>query len=59
MQVGSLRDLNQGLYEFVKKGDPPVMGITKLGGGITIDDVRRPRLKLPGEATADRLPGSM
>ncbi|KAI9880689.1 MAG: mitochondrial ribosomal large subunit component [Pleopsidium flavum] len=47
-----------GLYEFVKKGDPPVMGITKLGGDITLDEVRRPRLELPAEDTADRLPGS-
>ncbi len=38
---------DSGLYEFVKKGDPPVMGITKVGGGITEEELRRPRLKLP------------
>ena len=50
-----------GLYEFVKKGDPPVMGITKLSSGITAADLQRPRKKIPapsGEATAHRLPGT-
>ncbi|KAI9820620.1 MAG: mitochondrial ribosomal large subunit component [Pycnora praestabilis] len=47
-----------GLYEFVKRGDGPVMGITKLGDGVTMDDLKRPRRKLPGEVTADRLPGT-
>ena len=36
-----------GLYEFVKKGDPPVMGITKVEPGITIQDMKRPRMPLP------------
>lgn len=36
-----------GLYEFVKKGDPPVMGITKIGEGMTEADMRRPRKSLP------------
>lgn len=31
------------MYEFVKKGDPPVMGITKLGNGVTEDFLKRPR----------------
>ncbi|MCJ1367046.1 mitochondrial ribosomal large subunit component [Acarospora aff. strigata] len=47
---------NLGLYEFVKKGDPPVMGITKVGEGITADELRRPRLKLPEADTAGPLP---
>jgi len=48
-----------GLYEFVKKGDPPVMGITKVGlRGITEADLRRPRRKLPLEQTAARLPST-
>ncbi|KAI9826179.1 MAG: hypothetical protein M1819_007435 [Sarea resinae] len=47
-----------GLYEFVKKGDPAVMGITKLSDGITEEDLRRPRRKLPLEQTAQRLPGT-
>ncbi len=45
-----------GLYEFVKKGDPPMMGITKLSEGVTAADLKRPRKKLPGELTAHRLP---
>jgi hypothetical protein len=32
-----------GMYEFVKKGDPPVMGITKLGNGVTEEFLKRPR----------------
>ncbi|KAI9792418.1 MAG: mitochondrial ribosomal large subunit component [Peltula sp. TS41687] len=34
-----------GVYEFVKKGDPPVMGITKLQG-VTAEELKRPRRKL-------------
>ncbi|KAF1917168.1 50S ribosomal protein L16 [Ampelomyces quisqualis] len=46
-----------GLYEFVRKGDAPVMGITKVGlHGITEADLKRPRKKLPLEETAARLP---
>lgn len=46
-----------GLYEFVKKGDAPVMGITKVGlNGITEEDLKRPRRKEPLEQTAARLP---
>ncbi|GAB7350228.1 hypothetical protein MBLNU459_g0881t1 [Dothideomycetes sp. NU459] len=50
-----------GLYEFVRKGDPPVMGITKVGNGVTEEDLRRPRRALPTlpppstEASADRM----
>ena len=35
-----------GVYEFVRKGDPPVMGITKLdsGMGSSEAELRRPRL---------------
>jgi hypothetical protein len=48
-----------GLYEFVKKGDPPVMGVTKVGvNGLTEADLKRPRRKLPLEETAARLPSS-
>lgn len=48
-----------GLWEFVKKGDPPKMGITKVGvNGITAEDLKRPRRKLPLELTAARLPAS-
>lgn len=35
-----------GQYEFARKGDPAVVGITKLDG-ITLDDLKRPRKKLP------------
>ncbi|RAL58246.1 hypothetical protein DID88_002246 [Monilinia fructigena] len=35
-----------GQYEFVKKGDPPVVGITKLDG-VTMEELKRPRRKIP------------
>ena len=54
-----------GLYEFVRKGDPPVMGITKLAGGVTEESLRRPRMKgenhptVPNvENTAKRIPAT-
>ncbi|MCJ1251004.1 mitochondrial ribosomal large subunit component [Trapelia coarctata] len=51
-----------GLYEIVKKGDPPVMGITKVPEGVTLEDMKRPRMPpkepLPLEATAARLPAA-
>lgn len=31
-----------GQYEFVRKGDPPVMGITKVPEGVTLDMMKRP-----------------
>ncbi|KAK5111989.1 hypothetical protein LTR62_004523 [Meristemomyces frigidus] len=33
-----------GVYEFVRKSDPPMMGITKLTDGFTEEMLRRPRL---------------
>jgi hypothetical protein len=50
------------MYEFVKKGDPPVVGITKLDG-ITMEELKRPRRKIPlgpipTGSTAETLPAS-
>lgn len=36
-----------GLWEFVKKDDPPVVGITKLGNGVTLDSLKRARRNPP------------
>ena len=36
-----------GLWETVKKGDPPVVGITKLGDGITLESLKRARKTTP------------
>ncbi|KAL1850934.1 39S ribosomal protein L16, mitochondrial [Paecilomyces lecythidis] len=36
-----------GLWEFVKKGDPPVVGLTKLGNGVTLESLKRPRREVP------------
>ncbi|KAL9598247.1 MAG: hypothetical protein Q9219_004606 [cf. Caloplaca sp. 3 TL-2023] len=47
-----------GLYEFVRKGDPPVMGITKVEAGTTLEEMRRPTLKLPMDVTAGRIPAT-
>lgn len=49
-----------GMYEFVKKGDPPVVGITKLDG-VTLEELKRPRRKIPldstpAETTAETFP---
>lgn len=35
-----------GQYEFIKKGEPAVVGITKLNG-VTLEDLKRPRKSLP------------
>jgi hypothetical protein len=50
------------MYEFVKKGDPPVVGITKLDG-ITMEELKRPRRKIPlgsipASSTAEILPST-
>lgn len=37
-----------GQWEFVKKGAPPIVGITKLSG-VTLEELKRPRRKIPGE----------
>lgn len=34
------------MYEFVKKGDPAVVGITKLDG-VTLEELKRPRRLVP------------
>ncbi|KAK0514087.1 hypothetical protein JMJ35_003809 [Cladonia borealis] len=47
-----------GLWEFVKKGDPPVMGITKMEAGVTLADMKRPRIKLPADVKAGRIPAT-
>ncbi|CAF9931655.1 MAG: mitochondrial ribosomal large subunit component [Heterodermia speciosa] len=50
-----------GLYEFVRRGDPPMMGMTKLENGLTREEVMRPRMKLPPPAlpvSAGRLPAT-
>lgn len=41
-----------GIYEFVKRGDPPVMGLTKVESEAHRADLMRPRRKLPVEEAA-------
>jgi ribosomal protein L16 len=36
-----------GLWETVKRGDPPVVGITKLGNGVTLEGLKRARKEIP------------
>lgn len=36
-----------GLWEFVNKDDPPVVGITKLGNGVTLESLKRARRNPP------------
>ena len=45
-----------GLYEFVRKGDPPVMGITKLAADVTEGFLRRPRLELSSQTARGEKP---
>ncbi|KAL2404056.1 Large ribosomal subunit protein uL16m [Exophiala dermatitidis] len=35
-----------GMYEFVKKGDPPVVGITKLSDGLTLEKLKAAKREL-------------
>jgi hypothetical protein len=44
--------MQTGLWEFVKKGDPPVVGITKLGNGVTLESLKKPR-RSPALGTDD------
>ncbi|KAK2802658.1 hypothetical protein FQN50_007266 [Emmonsiellopsis sp. PD_5] len=41
-----------GQYEFVKKGDPPVVGLTKLKDGVTLESLKRARREVPLGSTA-------
>lgn len=43
----------------MKKGDPPVMGLTKMTEGVTLADMKRPRAALPGDEKAGRIPASV
>ncbi|KAL2872733.1 mitochondrial 54S ribosomal protein uL16m [Aspergillus lucknowensis] len=36
-----------GLWEFVNKGDPPIVGLTKLGNGVTLESLKRARRNPP------------
>lgn len=56
--LGTANNVLTGLYEFVKKGDAPVMGLTKLANGVTEADLKRPRKLLPLEQQAGRIPAA-
>lgn len=45
-----------GLWEFVKKGDPPVVGVTKLGNGVTLESLKRARRNPPLGTEASATP---
>ncbi|KAN0077728.1 Ribosomal protein L10e/L16 [Elaphomyces granulatus] len=45
-----------GLWEFVKKGEPPVVGVTKLGNGVTLESLKRPRRAIPLNAQSSPPP---
>ena len=38
-----------GLWETAKKGDPPMVGITKLGNGVTLEGLKRARREVPNK----------
>ncbi|KAI2632063.1 ribosomal protein L16 [Hypoxylon sp. NC1633] len=39
-----------GQWQFVKKGDVPIVGITRLVDGVTLEDLKRPRRKVSAES---------
>ncbi|EEQ87539.1 hypothetical protein RJZ56_001422 [Blastomyces dermatitidis] len=45
-----------GLYEFVKKGDPPMVGLTKLQNGVTLESLKRARREVPLNSKAAQPP---
>lgn len=55
LQLYADADSHAGQYEFVRKGDPPVVGITKLDG-VTLEELKRPWKKLPAETIAEPAP---
>ncbi|KAK3304605.1 ribosomal protein L10e/L16 [Chaetomium strumarium] len=55
--VGQDADWYIGQWEFVRKGDPPVVGITKLDG-ITLEDLKKPWKKLPAPEAPASTPSS-
>jgi len=55
LQLYADADSHAGQYEFVRKGDPPVVGITKLDG-VTLEELKRPWKKLPEETIAEPAP---
>jgi hypothetical protein len=57
LAVCAVADRFVGQYEFVSKGDPAVVGITKLDG-ITLEDLKRPWKKLPAEVAAAATPAA-
>ena len=40
-----------GLWETVRRGDPPMVGITKLGNGVTLEGLKRARREVPDKET--------
>lgn len=58
MRTGGADDSISGLYEIAKKGDPPVMGLTKMEPGVTLADMKKPMRKLPADNKAARLPST-
>lgn len=44
-----------GQWEFVRRGEPPVVGITKLDG-VTLEDLKRPRRQIPPAEALQKAP---
>ena len=49
--------LRLGQWQFVKRGAPPIVGITKLDG-VTLEELKRPRRKIAGETVKAAPPPS-
>ena len=50
--------LRLGQWQFVKRGAPPVVGITKLDGSVTMEELKRPRRKIAAETVQAAPPPS-
>lgn len=48
-----------GQYEFIRKGAAPVLGITKLENGVTIEALKRPWKTLPAAEKPETTPAVM
>lgn len=48
--------MSVGQYEFVKKGDPPVMGLTKVPDAFTMQHLLRPRRDQTDTVVSETVP---
>lgn len=57
LYYGMNANYTAGQWEFVKKGDAPVVGITKLDG-VTLEDLKRPRKQIAPQELLEASPST-